>query len=114
MELTLNSKQVNNIVVLYPKGHINAHTVNEFERKLEEIINLKNYNILINCENLDYISSAGLGAIMGVIEEIRENSGDLRMCNMSESVYNIFDIVGFTELYKIFNTEEEALNSFGN
>ncbi len=114
MELTLNLKQVQNIVVLYPQGHINAHTVNEFEKKLEEIINSKNYNILINCEKLDYISSAGLGAIMGVIEEIRENSGDLRMCNMSESVYNIFDILGFTELYKIFKTEEEALKSFGN
>jgi len=112
MELSLETKQIENISILSPNGHINAHTVNDFEKSLENIINSKNYNVLLNCTNLDYISSAGLGAIMGVIEEIRENTGDLKMSNMSESVYNIFDILGFTELYQIFKTEEEAIQAF--
>lgn len=112
MELTLHTEQKGNVVILFPTGHINAHTVNEFEKKLESIILEKNYNVLLNCSNLDYISSAGLGAIMGVIEEIRDNSGDLKMSNMSESVYNIFDILGFTELYQIFKTQEEAIKTF--
>ena len=54
----------------------------------------------MNCQGLAYIASAGLGAIMGAIEEVRENGGDIRLSELNETVRNIFEILGFTHLYK--------------
>ncbi len=66
----------------------------------------------MNCAGLSYIASAGLGAIMGAIEEIRSNGGDLRLTNLNETVLNIFEILGFNHLYRIFPSELEAILSF--
>ena len=49
---------------------------------------------------------------MGAIEEIRENGGDLRLANLNETVLNIFEILGFHHLYRIFPSEMEAIRSF--
>ncbi len=66
----------------------------------------------MNCAGLAYIASAGLGAIMGAIEEIRGNGGDLRLANLNETVRNIFEILGFNHLYHIYPSELEAITSF--
>jgi anti-sigma B factor antagonist len=49
---------------------------------------------------------------MGAIEEVRENGGDIRLSELNESVRNIFEILGFNHLYRIYPTELEAVRSF--
>ena len=97
-----------------PVGFINAHTVRHFETALEDLVNEGHYNILIKCTNLNYISSAGLGAIMGQIETVRENGGDIMLSNLRENVFTIFDTLGFTQLYRVFNREEDALDALAS
>ena len=111
-ELTVESRDVGGVVLLYPKGFINAHTVRLFEGALQKAISLKQFKIVVNCSGLSYIASAGLGAMMGAIEEIRENGGDLRLAGLDESVRHIFEILGFHHLYRIFPSESEAVRSF--
>ncbi|MFC2173444.1 STAS domain-containing protein [Acidobacteriota bacterium] len=110
--LDLDTKRTDSVVVLYPKGLINAHTVKRFEEELLSLIKGKSYSIVINCKSLTYIASAGLGVLMGVIDEIRTNRGDIRFAEMNPNVHNIFEILGFTHLYKVFKDEEKAIKSF--
>lgn len=110
-DLTIQVRQVDGAAVVLPDGFINAHTVRQFESTLEELVEGGHYTILLNCQDLNYISSAGLGAIMGLIETVRENGGDIMLCRLQENVFAIFDTLGFTQLYKVFETEEEALHS---
>ena len=111
-ELTVESREVGEVVLLYPNGFINAHSVRLFEAALQRAISLKRFKIVVNCAGLTYIASAGLGAMMGAIEEIRGNGGDLRVANLNETVQNIFEILGFNHLFRIFPSEMEALVSF--
>ncbi len=112
MELSIRTDMHNNVTIVHVEGFINAHTVNQFESTLKEQVENKSYRLVVNCSDLQYISSAGLGALMGVIEEVRENGGDIRLSGMSESVFNVFDILGFTELYQIFDDLDHAVQSF--
>ncbi len=112
MDLTISIETKNGATVIYPDGFINAHTVNQFEETLQKLVKDGQYHLVLNGRGLQYISSAGLGALMGVIEEIRENDGDIHLCNLSESVFNVFDILGFTELYEIFEEEVPAIRAF--
>ena len=111
-ELTVETRDVEGVTLLYPKGFINAHTVRLFEGELQKSLEQKRFKIVVNCSGLSYIASAGLGAIMGSIEEIRTNGGDLRLANLNETVLNIFEILGFNHLYRIFPSEVEAIMSF--
>jgi anti-sigma B factor antagonist len=111
-ELSVETRQLDDIVLLYPKGFINAHTVRMFEGEIQKALQQKRFKIVVNCASLAYIASAGLGAIMGAIEEIRSNGGDLRLTELNETVFNIFEILGFNHLYRIFPSEVDAILSF--
>jgi len=111
-ELTVETKEGDAVAVLLPVGFINAHTVETFDVALRSVLDKGRYQVVINARALAYVASAGLGALVGTIEEIRENGGDLRICELSESVEAIFDMVGLPHLFRIFKTEEEAISSF--
>ena len=111
-ELVVETRDVDDITLLYPKGFLNAHTVRVFESELQKAVGQGRFKIVVNCSGLSYIASAGLGAIMGAIEEIRSNGGDIRMTDLNETVLNIFEILGFNHLYRIFPSELEAILSF--
>jgi len=110
-DLSIAVRQAGRVAVVLPSGFINAHTVRDFEAALEGLVQGGQYRILINCRDLSYISSAGLGAIMGLIETVREHGGDILLSNLQDNVFAIFDTLGFTQLYRVFPDESQALAS---
>ncbi|HJZ12837.1 MAG TPA: STAS domain-containing protein, partial [Acidobacteriota bacterium] len=111
-DLKIDVRTQGKVTIVEPIGYINAHTAKEFETVLQGLVDMNRNNIVINCRALAYIASAGLGAIMGCIDAVRENLGDIRICSMNETVLNIFDVLGFTRLYSIFEDESVAVRSF--
>ena len=111
-DLTVDTKDVEDVTVLYPRGFINAHTVRGFDAAIQKAVARGRVRIVVSCEGLDYIASAGLGAMMGAIEEIRGAGGDLRLAGLNDTVRNIFEILGFNHLYRIYPSEMDAILSF--
>lgn len=110
----IRSKMINGVAVLYLKGHLDAHQVARFEKELVRMIKENNFNILINGQELSYITSAGMGIIMGYIDEVREKGGDIKLCALNERVQETFDLVGFTEIYDFIPDEQAALEKFSS
>ncbi len=110
-DLSIQVRDAGPVAVLEPQGFINAHTVRHFESALESLVEQGRCLILINGRELAYISSAGLGAIMGLIETVRERGGDILLCNLQDNVRAIFETLGFTQLYRVFPDEAEALRA---
>ena len=111
-ELSVESHERDGVVLLYPSGFINAHTVRLFEGALQKAMEGGCYRIVVSGGALRYVASAGLGALMGVIEEVRTNGGDIRIAELNDTVRNIFEMLGFNHLYRIFPSEQEAVSSF--
>ncbi len=105
-------EQVNNIYVIELSGYLDAHTAPALEDTFGKLLSEKKYRIIVNCKNLTYISSAGLGVFMAYIEDVRTNTGDIKMSDMTPKVFNIFDLLGFPMLYDIVKTEDEAMKKF--
>lgn len=93
-------------------GYLDAHTAPALENSFTELIDQSKFKIIVNFKDLAYISSAGLGVFMAYIEKIRNNDGDIKLAEMNEKVFNIFDLLGFPLLYEIFNSEDEAIHKF--
>lgn len=100
--------------VLDLNGELDAHTASQLEDSLKDLINKNQKNIIVNCQQLDYIASAGLGVFMAYIEDVRSMGGDIKLTNMNDKVYNVFDLLGFPALYDILDDENDAVNKFSN
>jgi anti-sigma B factor antagonist len=98
------------VVDLY--GELDAHTASQLEETLQQLINNRKANIIVNFQKLDYIASAGLGVFMAYIEDVRSIGGDIKLTNMNSKVYNVFDLLGFPTLYDILDDEEKAVKKF--
>jgi len=109
-EVDRNDEQ--NIIILYIKGYLDAHTAPKLEQELQRVINEQKYKIVVNFKELSYISSAGLGVFMGFIETVREHQGDIKLSNMNPKIFRVFDLLGFPTLYDILDSEEEAKKRF--
>ncbi|MEX1063032.1 MAG: STAS domain-containing protein [Balneolaceae bacterium] len=110
----IQHRQNDQIDILEISGELDAHTASRLEDSLKKLIGKNRYNIIVNCSRLDYIASAGLGVFMAYIEDVRNLGGDIKLTNMNERVYNVFDLLGFPALYDILNDEKDAVNQFNN
>jgi len=108
----IRTKITGNVAVLYPRGHLDAHSVARFEKEIVKLIRENNFKIVINGKEPNYITSAGMGIIMGYIDEVREKNGDIKLCSMNQRVYDTFDLVGFTRIYDFVNDEQAAIEKF--
>ncbi|HMD14743.1 MAG TPA: STAS domain-containing protein [Bacteroidota bacterium] len=108
----IDIRESNTINVMDLKGYLDAHTAPELEKAFQKLLEGKKFSIVVNCKELTYISSAGLGVFMAYIEDVRKNNGDIKLSNMSPKVYNVFDLLGFPLLYDITKDEIEAIRKF--
>ena len=111
---SITMREQNNVDILDLKGYLDAHTTPDLEKAFTQLSEKKKYRILVNCRELTYISSAGLGVFMAYIEDVRKNNGDIKLSNMTSKVYNIFDLLGFPLLYDIVKDENEAIAKFSS
>jgi anti-sigma B factor antagonist len=93
-------------------GYLDSTTFPQLQEHLNNLLKQGSHYYLLDLENLDYISSAGLGVLMGILREVREKDGDLKIFNMSEKIERVFYLLGFSRLMKVYQTEEEALEAF--
>jgi len=108
----VSNRETGGVSILQIKGYLDAHTAPELENAFQQLVDEKKYNILVNFEELSYISSAGLGVFMGFIEDIRKNGGDIKLTNMKPKIFRVFDLLGFPTLYDILDEEEQAIKKF--
>ncbi len=91
-------------------GRLDASTSSVFEEKLVSLLDSGETNILINFSELEYISSSGLRVLLVGAKKLKASNGKISLCNLKNHIYEVFEIAGFTPIFNIYKTLEEALN----
>lgn len=110
MEITGN--KVGQVNVLCPCGRLDAYAAIEVEKKLNELTDNAQVSLVVSLGKLEYISSAGLRVLLGALKKTRKAQGDLRLACLQPYVKEVFDIAGFTQLFKMFDKEQDAIDSY--
>ena len=108
-ETTVSQKPIS---VIRVGGYIEFTTSDELDKVIEAFIKNKSYNIIIDLENVDYISSRGCSIFLSKIKEIRENDGDLKLTRMTPDVFEVFKVLEFFWFLSVYDTIEEAISDF--
>ncbi len=99
-------------VVMMVKGRIDAVTTPEFEKSLSAFLNDDCVTLILNFKGLEYISSIGLRAILAAAKQLKTRNGRMCFAALQGSVKDVFKISGFGSIFKIYETEEEALQVY--
>jgi anti-sigma B factor antagonist len=96
------------IHVINARGYIDTVTAPELEKHLQELMRKKAYKLVVNLKDVSYISSAGWGIFVSELRDIRENSGDLVLVEMSPDVYDVYELMEFSSILKSFDGLDDA------
>jgi anti-sigma B factor antagonist len=100
------------ISILSVKGFLDAHTAPRFEKSIQDEVDSGRFRLIVDCAGLTYISSAGLGVFMSFVEDLRDKGGDIKICGLADTVYQVFDILGFPALFDILPDRQAAIDKF--
>ena len=94
---SVNFELKDGCAILYLNGHIDSNNAKATEDKINELLNCEYQSVVIDADDLEYISSAGLRIIL----RLKKANPSLKIINASSEVYEVFDMTGFTEMIPI-------------
>jgi anti-sigma B factor antagonist len=111
-KMEISTKTAGDVNVIYLSGRLDAYAANDVERKLDSLITAGQVWLVVDLSRLEYISSSGLRVLLAGIKKVKKEQGDIRLACLQPYVKEVFDIAGFTQLFQMFDKEEDAVNSF--
>ena len=106
--------QQNNITILTILDDMILDTLAEFQQTIDSLIADGHFSIMLDFYHLEFISSRGLGAIGKLVDVLRKKGGDLKIFGMKKEVKHLFDICGLSRIIDVFQTQDDALLSWGD
>ncbi|OFX66881.1 MAG: hypothetical protein A2X12_04830 [Bacteroidetes bacterium GWE2_29_8] len=111
--MEIKTEKRDSVVILSVSGRIDVNISTQLEKEVVSNIESNNINIIVDCTNLDYISSSGLRVLLLGLKKTTALKGNFILCNLNKNIAEIFDISGFTSIFKICENVEQAINSLG-
>ena len=91
-----------------PQGRLDAVTVPGLEVAIDEQLAARHFRLIIDLAEVGYMSSSGLRALLRARRQAQAGGGDVVLCAMNERVAEVFEMIGFNTLFRIFPTAAEA------
>jgi anti-sigma B factor antagonist len=107
----LDIRQSGNTCTLRLKGQFKSSNTPDFEAALDSALSKGCLYLILDLEQMPFIDSSGIGAVVGALRRTRQLGGDTRIVNPSSFATKTFKMVGILNLFSIFPTEEEAIAS---
>jgi len=98
-----------NATVVTITGRLDAVTAPDFEKTLHELIAGEETCFIVDFEQIDYISSAGLRALLATAKKLKVKGGKIRFANVTGPVKEVFDISGFGSIFQMDDSVSAAL-----
>ncbi|HEY2107497.1 MAG TPA: STAS domain-containing protein [Candidatus Binataceae bacterium] len=97
------------VVILGPVGRLNNETSPEFQSRLLGCVGSSGASVLVDLSAVDYVSSAGLRALMTASKQSKAMGGRLAVAGLNAVVKEIFAISRFSYVVTVFETPAQAL-----
>lgn len=110
--MQIDIKEVDGIKIVNFIGNLDTNTAPEAESQINGLLENGASKILVNFENLNYISSAGLRVLLATAKKMLATGGSLKVCSLNNTVQEVFDISGFNTILSLAANEADALAAF--
>jgi anti-sigma B factor antagonist len=114
MPLHVVEKLMGDVLVLDARGRITlGHETEVLRQELKDVVDAGHKRIILNLAGVDYVDSAGLGALVAGASSIRRAGGDLKLANLTDRIRGLMQITRLSTLFEVHDSLEKACSSFG-
>ncbi|MCK9169295.1 MAG: STAS domain-containing protein [Treponema sp.] len=106
--------EVPNGLYIYLNGYIDTYNSNFFQKKIQKVVEAGFINLIFNCSSLNYVSSTGIGSFTAFLKMVKPKGGDIVLLEIQPKVYEVFQLLGFSQFFNIKDTIEDAVSLFKN
>lgn len=107
--MDIDEEKIGGALVLTHHGHLDAQSAPSFQEEIVRRIEGGDMAIVLDLSDTDYLSSAGLRALLVIAKTIKEKGGNVAACNAREQVAEVIKISGFKSIINIYPDRESAL-----
>jgi anti-anti-sigma factor len=99
------------VVVLALSGKLDATTAKPFEEKIVGVLDSGTQRLVVDLSQMDFVSSSGLRVFFLAAKRLRSTDGKIALCSMNDHVRQVFDLAGFSAIFSIYSSRDEAIKS---
>ena len=110
--MQITTRESYEVLVVDMQGKLDTTTSGYAYDEMVRIANSGSRKILVNLSGVEYVSSAGLRALLTAAKLVKTSGGQFKFCEPTDSVKQALDISGFHSLLSVYSTEGEAIKSF--
>ncbi len=107
--MEIQTQQSGNVLVVAVGGRLDAVTAPDYETKIRSLIDGGHHKLVIDFARLEYISSAGLRGLLLTAKLLKAQNGQVCLANPDGNVKSVFDMSGFSALFKMADSLDAAL-----
>ncbi|OJF76280.1 MAG: anti-sigma F factor antagonist [Treponema sp. CETP13] len=113
LKINLESvEDVEHCIVLYLTGYIDTYNSSFFQKKVTKAVDAGYKNLIFNCSALTYVSSTGIGSFTAFLKMVKPKGGDVVLLEIQPKVYEVFQLLGFSQFFNIKDSTKEAIGFF--
>lgn len=110
-KFSVHSEINGDVAVVTASGRFDSETAPSLDAELSKVSGEKN-KIVLDLKGVDYLSSAGLRAIVKALQTVQKSGGGVKLACASEAVETILRTVGMMEMLKMYPSVDSAVASF--
>jgi anti-anti-sigma factor len=104
--------QVPGGLILYLTGYIDTYNSNIFQKRVQKAIEKGCIHLIFHCGGLNYVSSTGIGSFTAFLKAVKPRNGNLVLLDIQPKVYEVFQLLGFSQFFNIKENLDDAINFF--
>ena len=109
--MNLTCERQDGVLWLQVSGRINILNAPQFEDLVADVIEDGDRAVILDFENLVYISSAGLYAVLKIAKIAEKRDMAFALCSLSDAIHLVFGRIGFDRIMAIHSNRAAALAS---
>ena len=107
----MKTKIFNNILIYYPEGRIRNDSAEEFEHRLERLIDHHgSCDLILNMEGVPSISSNGIAVLISIAQKMKAEDRIFSICSPKDLAMKIISILNIRGFIAVYESEEEAID----
>jgi len=103
---------VDNCLALFLNGYIDTYNSNFFQKRVNRAVEAGFTRLVFHCGGLNYVSSTGIGSFTAFLKSVKPRGGDLVLLEIQPKVYEVFQLLGFSQFFNIRDTLADATEYF--
>jgi anti-anti-sigma factor len=107
--MEIHDEHVGDTWIVTAKGRLDGNASANFAEHVGRLIESANPKLLIDCTGIDFVSSAGVWAVLMLSKKIKSAGGSFALCGVRDSVREVLDVSDFTSMLSIYPARAEAM-----